>query len=89
MDAVIEFDPEKDAVNKKKHGISLAMAEYLNWETLIAYDDTRYPYGESRRVGYGLLAKRLHAVVFTYRGMRIRVISLRKANNRERKKYET
>lgn len=83
----IEFDPEKDVANVRKHGISLASAELLDWETIQVESDARHDYGETRQIGYGFLNNRLHAIVFTYRGLTLRVISLRKANKRERKKY--
>jgi len=86
---LITFDPAKDARNREKHGISLVEAEHLDWETVKSFHDRRRAYGEDRQVGYGFLKGRLHSVVYTYRGMSLRIISLRKANMRERKKYET
>lgn len=86
---LFEFDPEKDESNIKKHGVSLADAELLDWQTLKSYHADIRRYGESRQVGYAYLGKRLHAVIYTYREMTIRIISLRKANKRERKWYES
>jgi len=88
MTLTIEYDPAKDAVNRKKHGVSLGDAELLDWKTLKSFHDDRRIYGETRQVGYAYLDKRLHAVVYTYRGMALRIISLRKANKKERKWYE-
>ncbi len=85
---LFEFDPEKDKANIKKHGVSLADAELLDWHTLKAYYADIHLYGESRQVGYAYFGKRLYAVIYTYRGMTLRIISLRKANKRERKWYE-
>lgn len=85
---MIEFDPNKNALNIAKHGISLAAAESFQWETaLIAVDDRR-DYGEERRVALGLLAGTLHVLVFTPRGAFTRAISLRRANQREIFRYE-
>ena len=50
-------------------------------------DDRRRSYGEHRKIGYALMGSRLFCVVFTdRRGIR-RIISLRKANNREIARY--
>jgi uncharacterized DUF497 family protein len=38
---VIVYDPTKDAANRAKHGVSLALAESLEWDLLVAEEDTR------------------------------------------------
>ena len=83
----IVFDPAKDASNIDKHGVSLAWASELLWETLQAKLDDRRDYREERFIGYALMADRLYCVVYTDRGNTRRVISLRKANYREVKRY--
>jgi uncharacterized DUF497 family protein len=45
-------------------------------------------YGEKRFVATGFIGDRLHVMAFTVRSEVIRIISLRKANERERKEYE-
>lgn len=84
----IEFDPDKDVANVRKHGISLASAEEMDWNDLLIEADSRYDYGEDRYLAYGVLNNRVYAMVFTKRPFGPRIISLRKANRRERKKYE-
>ena len=79
----IASDPSKDATNLAKHGVSLAHAERLEWHTLVCLPDTRRDYGELRMVGYALEGKRLYCVVFADRAGVRRIISLRKANDRE------
>ncbi|OOC10040.1 BrnT family toxin [Thioalkalivibrio halophilus] len=83
----IEFDADKDAANLAKHGVSLADAAHLDWDTLLAMEDRRADYGECRMTGYALREERLYCVVFTDRGSARRIISLRKANNREILRY--
>jgi len=56
--------------------------------TALVYADTRKNYGETRYIGVGHIGKRLHVVVFTETDSGIRVISLRKANERKIKAYE-
>jgi uncharacterized protein len=51
-------------------------------------EETRADYGERRFQALGLIATRLHMVVFTPRGTTLHVISLGKANRREVKQYE-
>ena len=44
-------------------------------------------YGETRWVATGYIADRLYRVVFTGRGDKRRIISLRRASKREEKEY--
>ena len=83
----IEFDPAKDGLNSAKHGVSLSEALRLEWSSVVAGPDIRDDYGEPRMIGYGLIAKRLYCVVFVLRADKCRVISLRKANRREVRRY--
>ena len=50
--------------------------------------DSRYNYKEIRYIAVGYLERRLHILCFTETPTGIRVISFRKANAREAKKYE-
>jgi len=84
---LIEFDPVKDAVNRDKHGISLGDAAMLDWDTAVTWPDTRIDYGETRMCGLGYIGLRLYSVVFVDRGDIRRIVSLRKANPREYRKY--
>ena len=83
----ITFDPAKDALNVTKHGVSLVLASDLEWEYLLAKPDQRRDYGELRLLGYAPMGSRVFCVVFTDRGDQRRIISLRKANRREVKRY--
>ena len=83
----IEFDPDKDQSNRDKHGVSLADAERMDLDAASVVADERRAYGEVRRQAYGLIDGRLHVLVFTMRGEVMRVISLRKANAREVRRY--
>ena len=83
----ITFDPAKDAANRLKHGISLLEALLLDWDDMETKPDDRNEYGEPRLIGYGFIGNRLYCVVYTERNQERRIISLRKANNREVKRY--
>ncbi len=83
----ISFDKAKETANIAKHGMSLAAANELEWNTALIWPDIRRDYGETRWVSIGYIGLRLYVVVFTQRGQAIRIISLRKANTREIRRY--
>ena len=82
-----EFDRTKDGVNRAKHAVSLALAEALFAGPHRSVADDRFDYGEVRQVDFGHLGGRLLVCVFVERGSTRRIISLRKANSREVKRY--
>lgn len=84
----ITFDPDKAQTNIAERGLSLAEAALLDWATLRIKQDVRQNYGEDGFIGYGEIAGRLYCVVFTPRDDGVRIISFRKANMREVKRYE-
>jgi hypothetical protein len=84
----IEFDPLKDRINRQKHGLSLAAAAEMDLDRAIVIEDRRFDYGETRFVAYAPIGGRLHVLWFTVRGNALRAIGLRKANRRERRRYE-
>jgi uncharacterized protein len=82
----IEFDPAKNAENIAKHGLSFDDVVMLDWDNALVIEDARFDYNETR---YMALAAngRVYSVAFTLRGDVMRVISFRKANKREERKY--
>jgi uncharacterized protein len=87
-DMEFEWDEAKDARNRAKHGLSLAMAVRLDWASGQVEEDIRADYGEVRIQLLAKLDGRVHLCVYTVRDGKNRVISLRKANRREIMKYE-
>ncbi len=83
-----EWDDAKDAANQFKHGVAFAQVLRFDWDAAIVLPDNRRDYGEPRWFAFGPINGRLHCLVFTKRGECIRVISLRKANQREVTRYE-
>ncbi|RFO98937.1 BrnT family toxin [Rhodoferax lacus] len=81
------FDPVKDASNLEKHGVSLALALELDWESALVWVDARFEYGELRMIALAPLTGILYCVVFVDREPVRRIISLRRANRREVKHY--
>jgi uncharacterized DUF497 family protein len=83
----INFDEAKNKSNMQKHGVPLSEAKLLEWDLLISAHDARRDYGEVREVGFAPMGERLYCVVFTVRDDTYHIISLRKANNREKAIY--
>ena len=87
----VTFDPAKDAANMAKHGVSLTEAAGFEWGSAVVWPDTRRDYGEARMVALGYIGLRIMALVFVDRPpekpTERRIISLRKANSREVKRY--
>ncbi|MGH8803646.1 MAG: BrnT family toxin [Polaromonas sp.] len=87
----VTFDPAKDSVNMAKHGTSLADAAAFEWADAVLWPDQRRDYGEARMVALGYIGLRLMVVVFVDRPIdkptERRIISLRRANTREVKRY--
>lgn len=83
----IDFDPGKDVSNHQKHGVSLSLARHIDWSQTLMKIDDRLNYLETREIGYGPVGDRLYCVVFTRRENHLRIISLRKANQREFDRY--
>ncbi len=83
----ITFDATKDQWTRSERGFSLALGAEVIRNQVAHRFDTRRDYGEERFIAYGYVDKRLHVCVYTVRENEIRVISVRKANDREVKKY--
>ena len=82
-----EHEPAKLAANVGKHGVWFSAADNFEWETAQLEVDNRKRYGETRWNAAGLIGARLFVLTFTLRGNAVRIISLRKANQREVRCY--
>jgi uncharacterized DUF497 family protein len=85
---LITCDPHKSRANYFKHGIVLEFAQYLDWANEMVWQDVRQNYNEVRMSGLVPLEGKIYAVVYVLRAESTRMISLRKANNREMKQYD-
>ena len=85
---LIDFDPEKNATNARKRGLSFDQVAGFDFDTALVTEDMRKTYPEVRYVAVGRLTSRLHVLCFTPIAGGIRVISFRKANAREMKIYD-
>lgn len=80
-----DFDPAKDAINRSKHGISLA--RWVDLKVFAIVGDDRIDYGEPRFRAYGRIEGVAYCLVFTMRDGAQRPISLRRAHAKELKRY--
>lgn len=84
----IEFDPTKDAINRERHGLSLAFGEQV-------FDDPQHLVlasirpidGEDRFKLIGQVAGKLYTAVHVVRGEVVRFISVRRSNDGEERIY--
>ena len=87
----MEFDwdeTKSDAcLNEREFDFTFAVQCYLDPHRLISRD-SRFDYGEDRFQLLGQIDKRVFFVTYTLRAEVIRIISARKANQREVKRYE-
>lgn len=83
---MVEWDEAKRRANIAKHGIDFAIAKDFDWQNAYVIEDDRFDYGETRFVAIGRIGGAVHTMVFTPRGRKVRVISLRLASREERKR---
>ena len=83
-----DWDENKRILNLEKHGIDFQDAETFFNSNPICFEDNRQDYGEKRFIAFGTIQKRLVVTAYTFRKEKIRIISMRKANSRERRLYE-
>ena len=86
---LFEWAAKKAAQNAAKHGVPFEYAArvFLDAQRLDS-EDTRRDYREERRITMGKIEGRVFVVAYTRRGEVIRLISARKANEREQKQYD-
>jgi len=83
----ITFDPGKRERTLVERGLDFADTERVFAGVTIDIPDDRKEYGEERTISFGWLAGRLVVVVWTRRDGARRIISMRKANEREQERF--
>lgn len=83
----ISFDPVKNERNIRERGLPFEWILEFDFKSAVFEVDDRKEYGETRYIALGSLRERVHVLCFTETPDGIRVISLRKANEREVKRY--
>ena len=85
----IEFNISKSLTNTHLRGLPFDLVEWgFDWASAIMRQDTRKSYPEPRIEAIGFIGERLFVVIFTPIVDGVRIISFRKANQREVKRYE-
>ncbi len=82
-----EWDEDKCQANIDKHGIDFANIQAVFTNPIVERVDDRRDYGETRIILLGIIDNRVLCIVCTLRGSVCRIISARKANQREQKTY--
>jgi uncharacterized protein len=83
----ITFHSAKRDRTLRERGLDFADAKEVFAGATFSFEDRRSDYGEDRVITFGLLAGRLVVVGWTPRGDDQHVFSMRKANDREQRKY--
>ena len=81
-----EFDPVKSSKNKEKHGIDFVQAQQL-WADEDRLEIPAITEDEPRYILLAQYQEKIWAAIFTYRGDRMRLISVRRARTEEEELY--
>jgi uncharacterized protein len=84
----IEWDEAKRKSTLQKRGLDFASVADADWDEAMTAEDSRTDYGEARFVSLVPIRGRLCVLAWCMRDKNLRIISLRKANAREKKRYE-
>ena len=83
----IEYDRAKPALTLQARDLDMAAAAEIFATELLTIEDDRQDYGETRFATFGFLDGRMVVIIWTTRGAARRIISLRKANDREQARF--
>ncbi|XGA79051.1 BrnT family toxin [Halomonas sp. CH40] len=86
--STFEFDGEKSQVNLHKHGIDFHDAQAL-WQDQDLLEIQAKSDDEPRYLVIGLIGDKHWSAVITYRGEKIRIISVRRSRKSEVELYES
>src|SRR5437763_13130743 len=86
--ADFEWDPTKEFVNIQERNLDFATASRIWDGSIVEKIDERRDYGETSIIAIGEFDGNVLVVVYTWRGSARRIISARKANSREKRRYE-
>jgi len=88
QDELFEWDDAKAAQNWRDHGVSFEMAREAFADAFaVEWVDAAQDSREERYAMIGMVEARLLFVAYALRGERVRIISARKAEPYERRKY--
>ncbi|WP_369987546.1 BrnT family toxin [Pseudomonas xanthosomatis] len=83
-----EWDEDKNRLNIRKHGLDFNHVPRMFQRPMLVLEDDRFIYDETRWIAMGWLDALVGVVVYTERqGDEIRIISARRATEREVMRY--
>jgi hypothetical protein len=85
----LEYDETKRPDTLRHREVDFARASDVFEGLTFTREDERADYGEVRMITVGLLDERMVVIVWTQRGATRRIISMRKANDREQAHYRS
>jgi uncharacterized protein len=83
-----EFDPKKSELNRERHGIDFLQAQEL-WLDLDRIEIPARTVDENRTMVIGRIGDKHWSAVITYRGEKVRLISVRRSRKEEVEIYES
>ena len=86
MPFAFEFDSEKSAANKAKHGIDFVEAQKI-WTDAERLEIPARSLDEPRQQVIGCIGEKTWSAFITYRNDKIRIISVRRARPDEEARY--
>lgn len=85
---IFDYDPDKDAANRIKHGVPLIFgARVFEDEDVAIVPTVRIGDEEERFKAIGMVGEKLWAAIHVWRGEVVRLISVRRSNAREQRDY--
>lgn len=85
----ITYDLAKRDATLVARGLDMAEAHVVFSDVHLTFPDIRFDYGEARFLTFGWMNNRMVVLAWTPRGDSRRIISMRKANDRETKRYKS
>ena len=82
-----EYDPNKSAASKVKHGIDFEGAQAL-WDDVVVVAPLGSGHGEERRAVFGMIDGKHWTAIVTMRGKAVRIISMRRSREKEVAYYD-
>ena len=83
----LDWDEAKRNWTLRERGLDFADAALIDWDQALTLEDARQGYPETRFITFAPIKGRLCVLAWCYRNGAMRIISMRKANAREVKKY--
>ncbi|MCK2042159.1 BrnT family toxin [Chromohalobacter sp. TMW 2.2308] len=84
----IEYDEAKRLITLENRGVDFADVPQVFAGRVYSGVDARKDYGEERIYTVGKLNERAVVIVWTWRGSKRRIISMRYANDREKRRFK-